>query len=73
MPPATRTPPDFSVAFYLRQLLPKSNVFIEAMRLLSLITQSQTMGQSARQDQPGIGYQAVIAESDLDAIRVIAW
>ena len=36
------------------------------------LAQSQTMGQSDRQDQPGIGYQAVIVESDLDAIRVIA-
>ena len=33
------------------------------------LAQSQTMGQSDRQDQPGIGYQAVIVESDLDAIR----
>ena len=33
MPPATRTPPDFLVAFYVRQLLPISNLFIEAMRV----------------------------------------
>ena len=38
MPPATRTPPDFSVAFYLRQLLPKSNVFVEAMRKFNRLT-----------------------------------
>ena len=33
MPPATRMPPEFSVAFYLRQLLLESNVFSEAMRV----------------------------------------
>ena len=37
------------------------------------IPQSQMMGQSNRQDQAGVGHQAMIIEGDLDAVRLVAW
>ena len=36
------------------------------------LTQTQVMGQGHRQDQPGIGHQAVVVEGDLDAVGVVA-
>ena len=35
--PATRTPAEFSLEFYVRQLLPVSNLFGEAMRIPSML------------------------------------
>ncbi len=37
------------------------------------LAQSQTMGQSDRQDQPSIGHQTVVIKGDLDAVEVVAW
>ena len=36
-------------------------------------TQSQSLGQCCRKNQPGIGYQAVVVEGDADAVGVVAW
>ena len=35
--------------------------------------QTQVMDQGDRQEQTGIGHQAVIVEGDLDAVGVVAW
>ena len=35
--------------------------------------QSQMQSQGGRQEQPGIGHQAVVIEGDLDAVGVVAW
>ena len=35
--------------------------------------QSQMQGQGGRQDQPGIGHQAVVVKDDVDAVDVVAW
>ena len=35
--------------------------------------QAQAQGEGGRQDQPGIGHQAVIVEGDTDAVGVVAW
>ena len=37
------------------------------------LTQSRMMGQSGRQDQPGISHQAVVVEDGFDAVRIVAW
>ena len=36
-------------------------------------TQTQAEGEAGGQQQPGIGHQAVVVESDVDAIGVLAW
>ena len=36
-------------------------------------TQSQMLGQSDRQDQPGIGHQAMTIKGDLDAVGLLEW
>ena len=33
--------------------------------------QAQAQGQSGRQNQPGVGYQAMVVEGDADAVRVV--
>ena len=35
--------------------------------------QSQVQGQGGRQEQPGIGHQAVVVKGDVDAVGVVAW
>ncbi len=35
--------------------------------------QAEMLGQGGRQEQPGIGHQAVIVEGDADAVGVVAW
>ena len=35
--------------------------------------QTQAQGQGGRQDQPGVGHQAVIIEGDTDAVWMVAW
>ena len=35
--------------------------------------QAEMPGQGGRQEQPGIGHQAVIVEGDADAVGVVAW
>ena len=35
--------------------------------------QAEILGQGGRQEQPGIGHQAVIVEGDLDPVGVVAW
>ena len=37
------------------------------------LAQSQVVGQGDRQQQSGIGHQAVVVEGDSDAIRVVVW
>ena len=37
------------------------------------LAQSQMMGQSNRKDQPSIGHQAVVIESNLDAVGLLRW
>ena len=49
MPPAKRSPPDFSVAFYLRQSLLISNHFGEAMRVGMA---RDTVGKYAKAESP---------------------
>ena len=34
---------------------------------------AEMLGQGGRQEQPGIGHQAVIVEGDADAVGVVAW
>ena len=46
---------------------PKVNVAIHRL------AQTKMMGQSERQDQSGVGHQAVIVEGDIDAVGVVAW
>ena len=41
--------------------------------LLDEFGQAEAQGQGGRQDQPGIGHQAVVVEGDLDAVGVVAW
>ena len=36
-------------------------------------TQAEMLGQGGRQEQPGIGHQAVVVEGDADAVGVVAW
>ena len=36
-------------------------------------TQTQVVGQGDRQQQPGIGRQAVIVEGNVDAVWVVVW
>ena len=62
MPPATRSPPEFSVTF--------SGEATGRHSLLSLIKQAKVPGQGGGKEQPGIGHQAVVVEGDVDAIRV---
>ena len=57
MPPATRSPPEFSVTF--------SGDATGRHSLLSLIRQAKVPGQDGGKDQPGIGHQAVVVEGDL--------
>ena len=35
--------------------------------------QAQAPGEGGRQEQAGIGHQAVIVEGDADAVGVVAW
>ena len=35
--------------------------------------QTQMLGEGGRQDQPGIGHQAVVVKDDADAVGVVAW
>ena len=35
--------------------------------------QAKAQGEGGRNDQPGIGHQAVVAEGDADAVGVAAW
>ena len=37
------------------------------------LAQSQVVGQGDRQQQSGIGYQAMIVEGDVDAVGLLAW
>ncbi len=37
------------------------------------LAQSQVVRQSDRQEQPGIGHQAVIVKRDGDAVGLLAW
>ena len=37
------------------------------------LAQSQMMGQSDREEQPGIGHQAVVVEGDLNAVGMVKW
>ena len=37
------------------------------------IAQAQVQGQGGREDQPGVGHQAVVVEGDTDAVRMVAW
>ena len=41
--------------------------------LLDEFTQTQVLGEGHRKDQPGIGYQAVVVEGDLDAVGMVKW
>ena len=36
-------------------------------------TQTQVMGEGDREEQPGIGHQAVVIKGDLDVVGVVAW
>ena len=36
-------------------------------------TQTQAQGQGGRQQQPGIGHQAVVVEGDVDAVGGLRW
>ena len=35
--------------------------------------QAQVPGERGRQEQPGIGHQAVVVEGDLDAVGLVLW
>ena len=35
--------------------------------------QAKMLGQGRRQDQPGVGHQAVVVEGDPDAVGTVAW
>ena len=35
--------------------------------------QAKAQGEGGRNDQPGIGHQAVVVEGDADAVGVAAW
>ena len=35
--------------------------------------QTQVLGEGGRQEQAGIGHQAVVVEGDLDAVGVVTW
>ena len=35
--------------------------------------QAQVLGEGGRQEQPGIGHQAVVVEDDTDTVGVVAW
>ena len=35
--------------------------------------QAQVPGEGGRQEQAGIGHQAVVVEGDLDAVGVVTW
>ena len=37
------------------------------------LAQTQTLGQSDRQDQPRIGHQAVVIKGDVDAVGALRW
>ena len=65
MPPATRSPPEFSVIF--------SGEATGRHSLLSLIRQAKVPGQGGGKDQPGIGHQAAVVEGGLDVVGVVAW
>ena len=35
--------------------------------------QAQVLGEGGRQDQPGIGHQAVVVKDDANTVGVVAW
>ena len=36
-------------------------------------TQTQVLGEGNREEQPGIGHQAVVVEGDLNAVGMVKW
>ena len=36
-------------------------------------TQTQVLGEGDREEQPGIGHQAVVVEGDLNAVGMVKW
>ena len=45
----------------------------QVQALLYQLGKAQVASQGDREDQPGIGHQAVVVEGDLDAVGVVAW
>ena len=45
----------------------------QVQALLDQLGKAQVASQGDREDQPGIGHQAVVVEGDLDAVEVVAW
>ena len=56
-----------------RMEIPASGKIVARPFLLAQVWQAEMLGQGGRQEQPDIGYQAVIVEGDADAVGVVAW
>ena len=45
----------------------------EVNMVVDEFTQTQVLGEGDRQEQPGIGHQAVVVEGDLNAVGMVKW
>ena len=45
----------------------------EVNMVVDEFTQTQVLGEGDREEQPGIGHQAVVVEGDLNAVGMVKW